>query len=215
MGHGDQRGPSARLRASGIRLLGQAHQRGIRVIAGLVVNHTSDQQAWFASARRGRASRWRDYLAKHPGLPDNPLLGEEVPRLGGVTTDWLHQDHRAWLPSGERADHETAAVQAADPASPLSATRRLIAARRSLGIEPEKPAGWLETELLVAYRRGDVLAAANLGDDPAAFDPGPGNWQVAFDTDYLPSGEPGKGCRALRPELAVRRPSSLEGAHRA
>jgi alpha-glucosidase len=453
------------------RLLGQAHRRGIRVIADLVVNHTSDQHAWFASARRSRASRWRDYyvwrdprpaggppnnwlshfggpawtydratgqyylhlftphqpdlnwanpavadevdaiigfwlergldgfrvdtahyLAKHPGLPDNPLLAdEEVPRLGGVTADWLHQDHRhdigqataldihqrwraladkndallvgevyvldparlatyidgrglhsafffglvesawrprhvgrmladaaaasphlswvqsshdrpravtrygggpqgwrrwlalsvllaalpgpmflyqgeelgladgfvlagcdpdplavagglsragcrtpmpwepapavgftpaaqAWLPSGQRAGHETAAVQAADPASPLTATRRLIAAHRALDIGLEEPISWLETGLLVAYRRGHVLAAANLGDAPAALDPGPGNWQIVFDTGNLPSGTSGKGCLTLTPEqavLAVRRPSSPEGAHHA
>jgi alpha-glucosidase len=141
-----------------------------------------------------------------------PMPWEPAPALGFTSAA------RAWLPSGERADHETAAVQAVDPASPLSATRRLIAARRPLGIEPEEPADWLETELLVAYRRGDVLAAANLGDAPGALDPGPGKWQVVFDTDNLPSGESGKARLTLRPKqavLAVRRPSSPEGAHRA
>src|SRR5438105_6694407 len=32
--------------------LGEAHSRGIRVITELVVNHTSDQHAWFQRARR-------------------------------------------------------------------------------------------------------------------------------------------------------------------
>jgi maltose alpha-D-glucosyltransferase/alpha-amylase len=42
--------------------LRQAHQRGIRVITELVLNHTSDQHPWFQRARRARAgSRWRDY----------------------------------------------------------------------------------------------------------------------------------------------------------
>ena len=42
--------------------LRQAHQRGIRVITELVLNHTSDQHPWFQRARRARSgSRWRDY----------------------------------------------------------------------------------------------------------------------------------------------------------
>jgi glycosidase len=38
-----------------------AHDRGLRVIVDLVVNHTSDEHPWFASARSDRSSRYRDY----------------------------------------------------------------------------------------------------------------------------------------------------------
>jgi maltose alpha-D-glucosyltransferase/alpha-amylase len=38
-----------------------AHTRGIRVIADLVVNHTSDQHPWFQEARRDPTSPKRDY----------------------------------------------------------------------------------------------------------------------------------------------------------
>jgi maltose alpha-D-glucosyltransferase/alpha-amylase len=38
-----------------------AHQRGLRVIADLVMNHTSDQHPWFQAARADRASPYRDY----------------------------------------------------------------------------------------------------------------------------------------------------------
>jgi maltose alpha-D-glucosyltransferase/alpha-amylase len=39
-----------------------AHDRGLRVIIELVVNHTSDQHPWFERARRARAgSVWRDF----------------------------------------------------------------------------------------------------------------------------------------------------------
>jgi len=39
-----------------------AHQRGLRVITEVVVNHTSDQHPWFQRARRARpGSRWRDF----------------------------------------------------------------------------------------------------------------------------------------------------------
>ncbi len=40
----------------------EAHQRGIRVITELVLNHTSDQHPWFQRARRAApGSRWRDF----------------------------------------------------------------------------------------------------------------------------------------------------------
>jgi maltose alpha-D-glucosyltransferase / alpha-amylase len=42
-------------------LLDAAHQHGMRVIADLVLNHTSDQHPWFQSSRSNRASPYRDY----------------------------------------------------------------------------------------------------------------------------------------------------------
>jgi maltose alpha-D-glucosyltransferase/alpha-amylase len=41
--------------------ISEAHRRGLRVIADLVVNHTSDKHPWFQSARSGPASPFRDY----------------------------------------------------------------------------------------------------------------------------------------------------------
>lgn len=38
-----------------------AHEKGLRVIADLVMNHTSDQHAWFQEARADRNSPKRDY----------------------------------------------------------------------------------------------------------------------------------------------------------
>ena len=42
-------------------LLEAAHARGMRVIADLVMNHTSDQHPWFQSARSDRNSPYREY----------------------------------------------------------------------------------------------------------------------------------------------------------
>jgi maltose alpha-D-glucosyltransferase/alpha-amylase len=43
------------------RFLEQAHSRGLRVIIELVLNHTSDQHAWFAEARSSRDNPRRDW----------------------------------------------------------------------------------------------------------------------------------------------------------
>jgi len=43
------------------RFLDAAHSRGLRVIADLVLNHTSDQHPWFQEARRSPDSPYRDY----------------------------------------------------------------------------------------------------------------------------------------------------------
>ncbi|MGE5124313.1 MAG: maltose alpha-D-glucosyltransferase [Acidobacteriaceae bacterium] len=55
-------------------LVEQAHQRGLRLITDLVVNHTSDQHPWFQAARKSRRSPYRDYYVwsdsdqKYPGV---------------------------------------------------------------------------------------------------------------------------------------------------
>ncbi|MDE1313500.1 alpha,alpha-phosphotrehalase [Vibrio aestuarianus] len=42
-------------------LLAQAHQKGIRIIMDIVVNHTSTAHAWFQSALGDKSSLYRDY----------------------------------------------------------------------------------------------------------------------------------------------------------
>ena len=42
-------------------LVEQVHQRGMYLIADLVLNHTSDQHPWFQAARQDRESPFRDY----------------------------------------------------------------------------------------------------------------------------------------------------------
>ena len=42
-------------------LLFEANQRGIKLIMDLVVNHTSDEHAWFVEARKSKANLYRDY----------------------------------------------------------------------------------------------------------------------------------------------------------
>jgi maltose alpha-D-glucosyltransferase/alpha-amylase len=56
-----------------VELVEQAHKRGIRLIADLVMNHTSDQHPWFLESRRDRTNPkadwyvWNDDDQKWPG----------------------------------------------------------------------------------------------------------------------------------------------------
>ena len=55
-----------------VDFLRAARERGIRVIADLVVNHTSDQHPWFRSARADERSRWRDFYVCADEQPQGP-----------------------------------------------------------------------------------------------------------------------------------------------
>ncbi|HEV8163696.1 MAG TPA: alpha-amylase family protein, partial [Actinomycetota bacterium] len=55
-----------------VEFLRAARERGIRVIADLVVNHTSDQHPWFQSARADEHSRRRDFYVWADEQPSGP-----------------------------------------------------------------------------------------------------------------------------------------------
>ncbi len=56
-----------------VEFMRTARDRGIRVIADLVVNHTSDEHPWFKDARSSRDSRYRDwYIWSDTPEPDDP-----------------------------------------------------------------------------------------------------------------------------------------------
>ncbi len=48
-------------------LLAQVHQRDMKLIMDLVVNHTSDEHAWFVESRSSQDNPYRDYYIWHPG----------------------------------------------------------------------------------------------------------------------------------------------------
>jgi len=47
-------------------LLAEAHERGIRIVMDLVVNHTSDEHTWFAESRSSRENPKRDWYWWRP-----------------------------------------------------------------------------------------------------------------------------------------------------
>jgi oligo-1,6-glucosidase len=48
-------------------LLAEAHQRDIRVIMDLVINHTSDEHPWFVESRKAKDNPYRDYYIWRDG----------------------------------------------------------------------------------------------------------------------------------------------------
>lgn len=54
------------------RLIDEANKREIRIVMDLVVNHTSDEHAWFVESRASKESKYRDYYIWREGLNGNP-----------------------------------------------------------------------------------------------------------------------------------------------
>lgn len=64
----------------------QAHQRGIRIIADLVINHTSDQHPWFQQARCKPHSDKRDYYVWSD--TDHRYLGTRIIFRDSEQSNW-------------------------------------------------------------------------------------------------------------------------------
>lgn len=52
-------------------LLGEAHKRKMKIVMDLVVNHTSDEHAWFVESRKNRENPHRDYYIWRDGKEGN------------------------------------------------------------------------------------------------------------------------------------------------
>ncbi|MFC7490166.1 MULTISPECIES: alpha-amylase family protein [unclassified Knoellia] len=81
-----------------VEVIRTAHDRGLRVIADLLVNHTSDQHPWFKESRRSKDSPKRDwYVWRADAPPDTsdqvvfPDQEEGIWTLDDKTGEWyLH-----------------------------------------------------------------------------------------------------------------------------
>ncbi len=54
------------------QLLQEVHRRGMKLIMDLVVNHSSDEHAWFVESRSSKNNAKRDYYIWRDGKGDNP-----------------------------------------------------------------------------------------------------------------------------------------------
>lgn len=57
-------------------LLAGVHERGMKLVMDLVVNHSSDEHAWFEASRKSKDNPYRDYYIWKPG------------KNGGPPNDW-------------------------------------------------------------------------------------------------------------------------------
>lgn len=69
----------------------EIHRRGMRIIADLVVNHTSDQHPWFKESRSSRTSPMRDWYV---WSDDNTLYSDaRIIFLDTESSNWTYDEH--------------------------------------------------------------------------------------------------------------------------
>jgi maltose alpha-D-glucosyltransferase/alpha-amylase len=75
-----------------IKLVDEAHKRGIRVIADLVMNHTSDQHPWFQASRHDPGGPFGDFYVWH----DNDELYKDarIIFIDTETSNWTYDPVR-------------------------------------------------------------------------------------------------------------------------
>ena len=69
------------------KVLDGAHERGMKVIMDLVVNHTSDEHPWFQKSRQ-RIEPYTDYYIWRPARPDGKLPNNWDSMFEGKAWEW-------------------------------------------------------------------------------------------------------------------------------
>ncbi|MWC28147.1 glycoside hydrolase family 13 protein [Paenibacillus sp. MMS18-CY102] len=79
------------------QLLAEAHRKGIKVIADLVLNHTSDEHPWFVEARASQDSPKRDYYIWREGKEKNEPPSNWGSFFGGSAWEFDEQSKEYYL----------------------------------------------------------------------------------------------------------------------
>ncbi|KAF1974025.1 glycoside hydrolase [Bimuria novae-zelandiae CBS 107.79] len=147
------------------RLIGEIHKRGMRVVLDLVVNHTSDQHAWFRESRSSKDNPKRDWYIWRPAryvdgkrVPPNNWLGN----FGGSVWQWddLTQEYYLHLFCPEQPDLNWE----------NSATRQAIY-KSAMEFWLERGVDGFRVDTVNMYSKGDM-------SDAPITDPG-SEWQFA------------------------------------
>ncbi|WP_410219342.1 alpha-amylase family protein [Paracoccus sp. (in: a-proteobacteria)] len=80
-----------------VEFLRNAQDRGIRVIADLVVNHTSDQHPWFKAACEDRNSPYHDWYVWRDAIPEQGPEGLVFPDEENSNWEWHEGVGRFYL----------------------------------------------------------------------------------------------------------------------
>ncbi|MBR0280332.1 MAG: glucohydrolase, partial [Oscillibacter sp.] len=82
-------------------LLSEAHAKGLKIVMDLVVNHTSDEHAWFLESRSSRDNPKRDFYIWREGKPGNGSRPEPPTNWGscfsGSAWEWDPQTQMYYL----------------------------------------------------------------------------------------------------------------------
>lgn len=81
------------------RMLASAHERGIRVILDMVLNHTSDQHAWFIQSRQSRDNPQRDWYIWQDPRPGGGAPNNWQASFGGSAWQYDHSTGQYYLHS--------------------------------------------------------------------------------------------------------------------
>ena len=81
--------------ADAASLVEEAHRRGIRIIADLVMNHTSDQHPWFIESRRSRDNPKADWY----------VWNDDDHRWSDARIIFTDTEHSNWTFSGDRGQY--------------------------------------------------------------------------------------------------------------
>ena len=73
-------------------MLSEAHERGIKIVMDLVVNHTSDEHRWFVESRKAEDTPYRDYYIWREGKEGNQPPNNWGSCFGGSA--WKYDEER-------------------------------------------------------------------------------------------------------------------------
>ncbi|PRY83158.1 glycoside hydrolase family 13 protein [Alkalibacterium olivapovliticus] len=69
-------------------LLDEVHNRGMKIIMDLVINHTSDEHEWFIESRSSKDNPYRDFYIWHPSKADGSEINNWESIFGGSVWEY-------------------------------------------------------------------------------------------------------------------------------
>ncbi|MCC5889833.1 MAG: alpha-glucosidase [Alkalibacterium sp.] len=78
-------------------LLREVHNRGMKIIMDLVINHTSDEHEWFIESRSSKDNPYRDFYIWHPGNPDGSDINNWESFFGGSVWEYDEQTKEYYM----------------------------------------------------------------------------------------------------------------------
>ncbi|WP_141434047.1 alpha-glucosidase [Bacillus sp. 03113] len=78
-------------------LLSEAHNRGIKIMLDLVVNHSSDEHPWFIEAKKSKDNPYRDYYIWRPAKNDGSLPNNWGACFGGSVWEYEENTNEYYL----------------------------------------------------------------------------------------------------------------------